>query len=86
LKKEVEESMNLKELKKTEYAKCVDLLAKLTNLDAGEKEIIHKAFEEMGIKSFFLHLDSVEMAPETIDKLESIKAIVEMSDARRGRL
>ncbi len=78
--------MNLEELKKTEYSKCIDLLAKLIDLDAGEKEIIHKGFQELGMKSFFLHLDSVELSSETIAKLESIKAIVEMSDAKGGRI
>jgi len=78
--------MNLEELKKTEYAKCMDLLDKLIDLDAVEKEVIHEAFKEMGIKSFFLHLDSVELDPETIDKLKSIKAIVELSDAKGGRI
>jgi len=44
--------MNLKEIRSTEYSKCVNLLAKLIDLDDNTKEKIHKCFQSMGIKNF----------------------------------
>lgn len=72
--------MNLKELKDTEYMKCVDLLAKLIDLNKDEKEKIHKYFQNMGIKNFFLHLESIDLPLQTCEKLKSIKSIIEMFD------
>jgi len=77
--------MNLEKLRDTEYIKCVGLLAELIDLDANAKERIHKCFQSMGIKSFFLRLESVDLPPETSEKLKSIKAIIEIVDAKRGR-
>lgn len=77
--------MDLKKLKDMEYIKCVDLLAELIDLDANTKEKIHKCFQSMGIKNFFLHLESVDLPPETSEKLKSIKSIIEIVDEKRGR-
>ena len=78
--------MNLEELKEMEYIKCVGLLAELLNLDADTKEKIHKCFQSMGMKNFFLHLESVDLSPETYEKLKSIKFIIETVDEKRGRV
>jgi len=78
--------MNLEQLKETEYVKCVDLLTELIDLDSEAKKIIHKGFQSMGIRNFFLHLDSMELPHEAIEKLKSIKAIIELSDVKRGRV
>ncbi|SNS87536.1 hypothetical protein SAMN05446037_102519 [Anaerovirgula multivorans] len=64
--------MNLEKLRDTEYIKCVGLLAELVDLDADAREKIHKCFQSMGIKSFFLHLESLDLPPETSEKLKSI--------------
>ena len=77
--------MNLEKLRDTEYIKCVELLAELIDLDADAKEKIHKCFQSMGIKKFFLHLESVDLPPETSEKLKSIKSIIEMVDEKGGR-
>lgn len=77
--------MNLEKLKEKEYIKCVELLAELIDLDANTKEKIHKCFQSMGIKNFFLHLESVDLSPETYEKLKSIKFIIETVDEKRGR-
>lgn len=77
--------MNLKKLKDMEYIKCVGLLAELIDLDADAKERIHKYFQSIGIKNFFLHLESVDLPPETSEKLKSIKSIIETVDEKRGR-
>lgn len=77
--------MSLEELKEMEYIKCVDLLAELIDLDANTKEKIHKCFQSMGIKNFFLHLESVDLPPEASEKLKSIKSIIEIVDEKRGR-
>ena len=77
--------MNLKALREKEYIKCVDLLSEMIDLDAGAREIVHKRLQNMGIKNFFLNLDSVELSPEAIEKLKSIKAIIELSNVKRGR-
>ncbi len=77
--------MNLKKLKDMEYIKCVGLLAELIDLDADAKERIHKYFQSIGIKNFFLHLESVDLPPETSEKLKSIKSIIEIVDEKRGR-
>ena len=77
--------MNFKKLRDTEYIKCVGLLAELIDLDADTKEKIHKCFQNMGIKNFFLRLGSIDLPPETIEKLKSIKPIIEISDEKRGR-
>ncbi len=77
--------MNLKKLKDMEYIKCVGLLAELIDLDADAKERIHKYFQSIGIKNFFLHLESVDLPPETSERLKSIKSIIEIVDEKRGR-
>lgn len=76
--------MDLKKLRETEYIKCVGLLAELIDLDADAKERIHKCFQSMGIISFFLQLESVDLPPETSEKLKSIKAIIEAMDDKMG--
>ncbi len=77
--------MNLEKSKEMEYIKCVDILAELINLDADTKEKIHKCFQSIGIKNFFLRLESLNLPPEISEKLKSIKAIIEIVDAKRGR-
>jgi len=77
--------MNLEKLRDTEYIKCVGLLAELIDLDADAKEKIHKCFQRMGIKNFFLHLESVDLSPETTEKLKSIKSIIEIFDEKGGQ-
>ena len=77
--------MNLEKLRDTEYIKCVGLLTELIDLDADAKEKIHKCFQSMGIKNFFLHLESVDLSPETSEKLNSIKSIIEIVDEKGGR-
>ena len=77
--------MNLEKLKEMEYIKCVGLLAELIDLDVDTKEKIHKYFQSMGIKNFFLHLESVDLPSETSEKLKSIKSIIEIVDEKRGR-
>jgi hypothetical protein len=77
--------MNLEKLKEMEYIKCVGLLAELIDLDVDTKEKIHMCFQSMGIKNFFLHLESVDLPPETSEKLKSIKSIIEIVDEKGGR-
>lgn len=77
--------MGLEKLRDMEYIKCVDLLAKLIDLDADTKEKIHKCFQNMGIKNFFLHLELVDLSPETREKLKSIKSIIEIFDEEGGQ-
>ena len=77
--------MNLEKLRDTEYIKCAELLAELLELDEDAKEKIHKCFQSMGIKNFFLQLESVDLPPETSEKLKSIKSIIEIVDVKRGR-
>lgn len=77
--------MDLKKLKDMEYIKCVGLLAELIDLDADAKERIYKYFQSMGIKNFFLHLESVDLPPETSEKLKSIKSIIEIVGEKRRR-
>lgn len=76
--------MDLDKLKEKEYIKCVGLLAELIDLDADTKEEIHKCFQNMGIKNFFLHLESVELSPEISEKLKSMKSIIEIFDEEGG--
>lgn len=77
--------MNLEKLRDAEYIKCVGLLADLIDLDGDTKEKIHKCFQRMGIKNFFLHLESVDLSPETTEKLKSIKSIIEIFDEKGGQ-
>jgi len=72
--------MNLKEIRNTEYSKCVDLLAKLLDLDDNTKEKIHKCFQSMGIRNFFINLESLDFLFETCEKLKSIKSVIAMFD------
>ena len=76
--------MNLKEIRNTEYSKCVDLLAKLLDLDDNTKEKIHRCFQLMGIKNFFINLELVDLPLETCEKLKSIKSVIEMFDEEGG--
>ena len=72
--------MNLEKLRETEYVKCAELLAELIDLDDDVKEKIRRCFQSMGIKNFFMHLESVDLSPETAEKLKSIKSIIEIFD------
>lgn len=77
--------MNIKEKRSTEYSKCVNLLAKLIDLDDNTKEKIHKCFQRMGIKNFFINLELVDLPLETCEKLKSIKSVIEMFDEEGGQ-
>jgi len=77
--------MNLNELKKTEYVKCVNLLAKLIDLDDDTKEKIYKCFQSMGIKNFFMNLESLNLPFEICEKLKNIKSVIEMFDEKGGK-
>lgn len=77
--------MNLKEIRDTEYTKCVDLLSKLISLDESTKEKIYKCFKTMGIKNFFLHLESIDLPLEVYGKLKSIKSVIEVFDEEGGQ-
>lgn len=77
--------MNLKEIRSTEYSKCVNLLAKLIDLDNNTKEKIYKCFQSMGIKNFFINLELVDLPLETCEKLKSIKSVIEMFEEERGQ-
>jgi hypothetical protein len=78
--------MNLETLRESEYRKCAGLLAELLGLDGDTKEKIQKYFQRMGIKNFFQHLESADLAPETFGKLQSIQALIEILDDKRGRI
>ncbi len=78
--------MNLEKLRVTEYRKCAGLLAELLDLDADTEEEIEKCFQRTGIKSFFQHLESADLSPETSEKLQSIQALIEIMDDKGGRL
>jgi len=77
--------MDLETLRESEYRKCASLLAELLGLDEETKEKIQKCFQRMGIKDFFQHLESTDLAPETSEKLQSIQALIEIMDGKRGR-
>ncbi|HHU17445.1 MAG TPA: hypothetical protein GXZ70_04385 [Clostridiales bacterium] len=72
--------MNLEEIRSTEYSKCVNLLAKLIDLDDNTKEKIHKCFQSMGIKNLFINLESLDIPFEICEKLKNIKSVIEMFD------
>jgi hypothetical protein len=78
--------MNLETLRESEYKKCAGLLAELLGLDGDTKEKIQKCFQRRGIKNFFQHLESADLAPETFGKLQSIQALIEILDDKRGRI
>lgn len=78
--------MNLEKLRDTEYIKCAGLLAELIDLDADTKEKIYKCFQSIGIKKFFLNLESIDLSLETTEKLKSIKSIIEIFDGKGGWL
>lgn len=78
--------MDLETLRESEYRKCADLLAELLDLDGDTKEKIQKCFQRMGIRNFFRHLESADLAPETSEKLQSIQVLIEILDDKRGRI
>jgi len=77
--------MSLEKLRNTEYQKCAALLAGLIGLDTEMEERIYKYFQSMGIKNFFLHLESVDLPQETSEQLKNIKSIIEIFGEERGR-
>lgn len=78
--------MDLKKLRDMEYIKCVSLLGELADLDNDAKEKIYKCFQSMGIKNFFLHLESANLPLETSEKLKNIKSIIEIFDSKGGQV
>ena len=46
---------------------------------------VYKCFQSMGIKSFFLHLESLDLPQEIIERLKNIKSIVEMIVEKGGQ-
>ena len=77
--------MDTKKLRDTEYIKCIGLLDKLVDLDADSKGRVYKCFQSMGIKNFFIHLESADLSQETCEKLKSIKSIIEIFDEEGGQ-
>ena len=77
--------MNLEKLRETEYRKCAGLLVELLDLDADTEEKIQKCFQRKGIKTFFQHLESADLAPETSEKLQSLQALIEILDDKGGQ-
>lgn len=77
--------MNFNKLKETEYIKCMGLLAELIDLDADTKEKIYMCFKSMGIKNFFINLESISLSPEVFEKLNNIKSIIEIFDEKGGQ-
>ncbi len=78
--------MDLETLRESEYRKCAGSLTELLGLDKDSKERILKCFQRMGIKSFFQHLESADLAPEISEKLQNIQALIEILDNKRGRI
>ena len=78
--------MNLETLRESEYKKCAGLLAELLSLDGDTKEKIQKCFQRMGIRNFFRHFESADLAPETSEKLQSVQVLIEILDDKRGRI
>lgn len=76
--------MSLEKLKDSEYQKSASLLAELIELNAETEEKIYKCFQNMGIKNFFIHLELVDLSPETFEKMKSIKSIIEILGEERG--
>ncbi len=76
--------MNYEELKEMEYEKCAGLLTKLIDLDKDTKQKILEGFKSMGIKNFFQQVESMDLSQEAIEKLKSMKAIIEILDRKRG--
>ena len=77
--------MNLKETRNMEYSKCVNLLAKLIDLDDNTKEKIYKCFQSMGIKNFFANLELLDLPFDIYEKLKNIKFVIEMFDEEGGQ-
>ena len=75
--------MSLEKSRNTEYYKCAALLAGLIGLDVDTEESVYKCFQSMGIKSFFLHLETLDLPQEIIEKLKNIKSIVEIVDEKK---
>lgn len=77
--------MNSAKSRDMEYIKCVDLLAKLLDLDDKLKAKIYQCFRSMGIKNSFINLESLDLPLETCEKLKSIKSVIEMFDEEGGQ-
>ena len=78
--------MNIDKSRNTEYQRCAVLLAQLIGLDADTEERICICFLSMGIKSFFLNLESLDLPQEIIEKLKNIKFIIEMTDGKGANI
>ena len=76
--------MNLEKTRNTEYQKCAAILAQLIGLDADTEKRVYRCFLSIGIKSFFIHLESLDLPQEIIEKLKNIKSIVEIVDEKGG--
>jgi len=77
--------MDFLELRDMEYEKCAGLLAELLNLGADAKEKMHNRLQSMGMGGFLLNVESLGLPPVTIEKLRSVKDLIEIYGIQRGR-
>lgn len=77
--------MNLEKSRNEGYQKCAALLSLLIGMDAETEGKVYRCFLSMGIKSFFIHLELLDLPQEYIEKLRSIKSVLGVADERGGQ-
>jgi hypothetical protein len=65
------------DIKPQEYEKAVHLLTELLELDTGTEEKINKYIRNYGIGNFFNNLEAFNFSPETFEKLQALRSILD---------
>lgn len=66
--------------KAVEYQKTVEVMTWLLDLDTETERKVSTYMQSMGIKTFFLNLESFDLPIEVLIKLQDLRAVIEAFD------
>jgi hypothetical protein len=72
--------------KAIQYQKIVDLMTWLLELNEEAEKKVSAYIKSVGIKTFFLNLESFDLSEDVLLKLQDLRAIIEAFDGEVGSL
>lgn len=64
----------------SQYERVVDTISWLLSLESSAEYTIKAMLSQMGIKSFFINLESLDLPSNAIEKLKNLRTIIEVLD------